>query len=205
MQPQPPPPREFELISRAESRARHKHRMWTVLSNQADQRERVRRMDDSSLLKPMSFARQGDTSPIRAQRKVRRDQQRSNSTVVTERVHMALSRGAGLVRSTLEVDDLMLFVSQVHPLKLLSIPVRRALCEQVCARPCCCPPPARQPFLVSRLHLFSTVRGDAPSTCLAERHASPTALFECRHAWWSSLAGSVSAGRARGPMPSTSF
>ena len=45
---------------------------------------------------------------------------------------MALQRGPALVRSTLEVDDLMLFVSQVHPLKLLSAPVRRSLCEQAC-------------------------------------------------------------------------
>ena len=37
---------------------------------------------------------------------------------------------AGLTRSTLEVEDLLNFIGQVHPLKLYSSHMRRSLCEQ---------------------------------------------------------------------------
>ena len=89
---------------------------------------RVSQMDDSELLKPLIVRGPGSEAP-RSLRKAGKKREARASTMVSERVYVALQRG-GAVRSTLEVEDLMLFVSQVHPLKLFGSFVRRTLCEQ---------------------------------------------------------------------------
>ena len=86
---------------------------------------RVSQMDDSELLKPLIVRGPGSEAP-RSLRKAGKKREARASTMVSERVYVALQRG-GAVRSTLEVEDLMLFVSQVHPLKLFGSFVRRTL------------------------------------------------------------------------------
>ena len=117
------------VVWRADVRAQHKHALWSSLrlarGGSQEAAVRVRRMDVSALVAPLVLPSTVEPS-ARRPRPPRRENR--TSTIVSERVYAALQRG--LVRSTLEVEDLMLFVSQVHPLKLMSGYVRRALCEQ---------------------------------------------------------------------------
>ena len=119
------------VLPHADRKASHKHKLWKAL-HANDWERHVGLLDDPELVLPMRVPSQftkGTESGLRT-RKLRRENR--TSTVVSERVYLALQRGPSLVRSTLEVEDLMLFVAQVHPLKLLSPQVQRALCEQAC-------------------------------------------------------------------------
>ena len=85
----------------------HKHRLWSAMHVGSSHSDRIRKMDDSALFAPLAVTRPDANKSVRRLRS-----NNETSTVVSERVYMALQRG--VVRSTLEIDDLMLFVSQVR-------------------------------------------------------------------------------------------
>ena len=85
-------------------------------------------MDDSMLLAPLATNRANNPSARGVVSKLHRDYRKS--TVVSERVYMALQRGSTMARSTLEVNDLLDFVTQIPALKVYSTHLRRSLCEQ---------------------------------------------------------------------------
>lgn len=115
----------LQLVSPAEAKASHRHKLWSTLHarEHSAHTEKVRRMDDAALIAPLAGSRR---TVAKVSSKLHRDVRKS--TVVSERVYMALQRHG--VRSKLEVEDLLNFVTQIHPLKLMTLYVRRSLCEQ---------------------------------------------------------------------------
>ena len=121
----PPHPSGFNFLTRQEIKAKHQHEVWASLHSNIDHTEKIKKMDYRKLVAPL-----GHGSKHSGGRESRSKMNKSSrtSTVVSERVYMALQRG--LTRSTLEVEDLMNFIGQVHPIKLFSSHVRKSLCEQ---------------------------------------------------------------------------
>ena len=121
-------------------RATHKYLVWRALhaSDMETRIEHWRNMADSAFLEQRKPHRALANDELRAYKssvaKPPADKLNA-SQVVTERVFQTLARQGGhKARSTLEVDELMQFVSQVHPLKQLGERVRRALCELATSR-----------------------------------------------------------------------
>ena len=118
------------FVTRSEVRARHKQKLWTALQENVSASAEVRlRQHDRSDFRPLMAQLLYKRAVAKNEGRQRKRDDSRKSTVVSDRVFIALQRG-GVGRSSLEVEDLMAFASQVHPLKLFSSHVKRSLCEQ---------------------------------------------------------------------------
>ena len=121
--------------------ANHEYLVWRALyaSDMAKRIEDFRGREDTAFLEALG-APGPDLSARPAGSTARRESTKSSisrqaTSESTDRVVMMLQRKiGGKARSALEVDELMAFVTQVMPLKMLSERVRRALCEQASSR-----------------------------------------------------------------------
>ena len=132
----------------SDDRATHKYKVWRALHSK-DMETRIehwRNMADSAFFEPIgasgASASKSAADELRAY-KARRSLVKpsgstdvaQNSQAVNDRIFQTLARQGGhKTRSSLEVDELMQFVSQVQPLKMLGERVRRALCELAISR-----------------------------------------------------------------------
>ena len=131
----------------SDDRSTHKYKVWRALhsKNMETRIEHWRNMADSAFFEPIGASGSSSKSAADELRayKARRSLVKpggqgdagANSQAVNDRIFQALARQGGhKTRSTLEVDELMQFVSQVQPLKMLGERVRRALCELATSR-----------------------------------------------------------------------